>query len=87
MCIYVSVYVSEKPVESCCAPRYSVYVFVFEWYIALTAEFQGLVLREHPQSDYLHQTLQRTMVMIRDMYVIHDLALKLQRAGSLDGGK
>lgn len=22
----------------------------------LTAEFQGLILEEHPQSDYLHQT-------------------------------
>lgn len=56
VCIYVSVYVSEKPVESYCAPRYSVYVFVFEWYIALAAEFQGLVLREHPQSLFASDT-------------------------------
>lgn len=48
-CIYVSW-------EGCsyCTPMYSVCAWMVDG--TLTAEFQGLILGEHPQSDYLHQT-------------------------------
>lgn len=76
--------ISEKPVESKCTPMYSLYLFVCIWYIALTAEFQGHGLWEHPRSDYLHRTPQRAKVMIQLSRLVFKAAASWQaRTGGI----